>query len=110
MVGMSCGCMRRREVFGLFGAAAAWPLEAGAQAKPAPLVGALRMPPPALDLFVGPFQDHMARLGSRGTPRAEPTVIVGRLPARGETTLVGLSSRRGPAGTRRNTGCRSMPT
>src|SRR3954465_12130259 len=56
--------MRRREVVaGLAGAALAPALGARAQQKAAPLVGVLRMPPAALDLFVEPFRGFMAGLG-----------------------------------------------
>jgi putative tryptophan/tyrosine transport system substrate-binding protein len=55
--------MRRREFVALLAGAAAWPLAARAQPKPAPLVGVLRMPPAALDLFIEPFRGFMAGLG-----------------------------------------------
>jgi len=55
--------MKRREVISLLGGAAGWPLGARAQDKRSPVVGVLRMPPAALDLFVEPFRVFMAGLG-----------------------------------------------
>src|SRR5215207_2818959 len=55
--------MRRREVVVGLGATAAWPRAAGAQQKTTPLIGILRMPPAALDLFIRPFRTFMMGLG-----------------------------------------------
>jgi putative tryptophan/tyrosine transport system substrate-binding protein len=55
--------MRRREVVVGLGATAAWPRAAGAQQKTTPLIGILRMPPAALDLFIQPFRTFMMGLG-----------------------------------------------
>jgi putative tryptophan/tyrosine transport system substrate-binding protein len=55
--------VRRREVIAGLSATAAWPRAAGAQQKTSPLVGILRMPPAALDLFIRPFRAFMTGLG-----------------------------------------------
>ena len=55
--------MRRREVIAGLGAIAVWPRAAGAQQKTIPLIGILRMPPAALDLFIRPFRTFMMGLG-----------------------------------------------
>ena len=55
--------MRRREVIAGLSATAAWPRAAGAQQKTSPLIGILRMPPAALDLFIRPFRAFMTGLG-----------------------------------------------
>ena len=54
--------MRRREVIVALGCAA-WPRAGHAQQRPSPIVGVLRMPPAALDLFIEPFRSFMAGLG-----------------------------------------------
>jgi putative tryptophan/tyrosine transport system substrate-binding protein len=55
--------MRRRAALGLLGSALLCPIAATAQPRPLPLVGVLRMPTPALDLFTEPFRAFMTELG-----------------------------------------------
>src|SRR5215208_1014072 len=55
--------MRRRAALGLLGSALLSSIKATAQPRPLPLVGVLRMPTPALDLFTEPFRAVMSELG-----------------------------------------------